>query len=124
MSLMNTLKDFLKISRMSTRRVLSKLGLMKSPLTTSKTMTPVEKNLIKKINRKKEGILQLKGLESYEGRNLSHAIQPMEQKLEKMENQLRNLRGDNKIKYITNPGYMGGRKTRKQRRRRLTRQRR
>jgi hypothetical protein len=45
---------------MSTRRVLRQLGLMKSPLTTSRTITPVEKNLLKKINRKKEGILGLK----------------------------------------------------------------
>ena len=111
---------------MSTRRVLRQLGLMKSPLTTSRTITPVEKNLLKKINRKKEGILGLKGLAMWEGRNLNHAIKPMEQKLEKMENQLGSIRGNNKIKYTTNPGYMGGRKTRKQinRRRRLTRKRR
>lgn len=107
---------------MSTRRVLRQLGLIKSPLSASRTMTPVEKNLLKKINRKKEGIRGLKGLAMWEDRNLTNVIQPMEQKLEKMENQLGEIRGNNKLKYTTNPGYMGGKKTRKQRR--LTRRRR
>jgi len=108
---------------MSTRRVLRQLGLMKSPLSTSRTVTPVEKNIIKRINRTKEGIQGLKGLAGYEGRNLSHAIQPLEQKLEKMETQLGNLRGNNAIKYTTNPGYRGGKKTRKQTQRQRPRQR-
>jgi hypothetical protein len=109
---------------MSTRRVLTRLGLMKSPLSTVKTLTPVEKNLYKKINQKKEGIQGLQGLALYEGRNLSNVIEKEKQKVEKMENRLANIQGKNTMKYITNPGYMGGRKTRKQLRKRMTRRRR
>lgn len=111
---------------MSTRRALTRLGLIKSPLSGVRTITPVERNLLRKIEKKKEGIQGLEGLASYEKTNLNNVIKPMYNKLEKMENQLANIQGKNTIKYTTNPGYMGGRKTRKQRnkRRRITTRRR
>jgi hypothetical protein len=88
-----------------------------------RTVTPIEKNIMKKINQKKEGMQGLQGLALYEGRNLSNVIGKEKQKVEKMENRLANIQGKNTMKYITNPGYMGGKKTRKQRRRRMTRRR-
>jgi hypothetical protein len=83
-----------------------------------------EKNLVAQIKQFEEGIPAVQQLANLEGFNASVSIEKMKQELDTLKRKLSNLRGETqKESWYTNPISKGGRRTRKQRRRRITKRR-
>jgi hypothetical protein len=78
-----------------------------------------EKNLVAQIKQFEEGIPAVQQLANLEGFNASVSIEKMKQELKSLKRKLSNLRGETQEEsWYTNPSLTGGRRTRKQRRRR------
>jgi hypothetical protein len=101
------------------------LGFQTSPFR-GPAVSKQEKTLVAQIKQLEEGIPSVKQLANYEGFNASESIQKMKQELDTLKRKLSNLRGETQEEsWYTNPGFKnGGRYTRKQTRRRMTKRRR
>ena len=103
----------------------------KSPFTAGPYLSDNEKNITKKIKQLEEGIPQIIGLGRFEGFNTTNVIRGMEKEITSLKAQLAKVRGENTMQFTNNPAYAGNnavsvggkRKSRKQRRRRMTRRR-